>query len=377
MSGDNWRTDLSRNETPSQFVKGLTSTNWRQSPQMGMAQNPRTTHGVNYDTCVNTIKYMGDKTKHEFIPGTIACVWSCTEDHNKMKPTDIDRRKEQLLTPDIPGMKKMNLLFKTRKVIVIARYVDHYIGLPVYTHKGYGLESKPEMRDEYVSIRNKSDDDSVGETKHGCIYTDTTAQDAGRKSIAPRANVWFTFPQALSYRNRVDFLGNLDPGSLSYLSELYLMGTKSALSTTLTGIDPTLWSNAPYSLGSEKRQRPADTTEPEGQRSLANTTQPVNQTYLGAAQNQTYTGAIMRQTTSGAATGQTASSTTGFQPVNQTYLGAAQNQTYAGATMRQTTPGAATGQTTSSTTGFQPLKRVREPEPSDEAPSNLAKRVQM
>lgn len=190
------------------------------------------------------------------------------------------------------------------------------------------------MRDEYVSIRNKSDNDPVGETKHGCIYTDTTAQDAGRKSIAPRANVWFTFPQALSYRNRVDFLGNLDPGSLSYLCELYLMGAKSALSATLTRVDSSLWSNAPYSLGSEKQQRPAENTEPERQISLANATQPVNQTYSGAAQNQTYAGAVMRQPTSEAPTGQT------------------------------------------TTTGFQPLKRVREPEPLDEISGNPAKRVQ-
>lgn len=147
MSGENWRTDPSRNETPSRFVKGITSTNWRQSPQLGTAQNPRTTYGINYDAGVNTIKCihaflslsgafmtkqltdMGSKTKHEFIPGTIACVWSFSEDHHNLKPSDIDPRKEQLLTPDIPGMKPMNVLFKTRKVIIIARYVDHYIGL--------------------------------------------------------------------------------------------------------------------------------------------------------------------------------------------------------------------------------------------------------
>ncbi|KFY71720.1 hypothetical protein V499_08094 [Pseudogymnoascus sp. VKM F-103] len=349
MSGDNWRTDPSRDETPSRFVRGITSTNsrqssltgmtptnWRQPPPTGMTQNPSTSTTANYGPGVSTIKFMGSRTKYEFIPGRIACIWTFTEDHNNLTRADVDRKKEDLLTPDIPGMKAMNVFVKTRKVIVIARFIDHCITLPVFTHKGFGLDSKPEMRGEYVSIRNKFDVNTTPETEHGCIYTTTTAAEAGRKSVSPRANVWFTYPEALSYRSRVEFLGNLDPPSLSKLCELYLMATKSSLSTTLAGLDPMMWSNAPYSLWSEKRQRPADETEFEKQTSLAKTTWPANQTYSTAGQGQTYAGAATQKRTSGPAT----------------------------------------GQTTGNATGFQPLKRAREPEPSDDVTTNPVKRVQ-
>lgn len=196
------------------------------------------------------------------------------------------------------------------------------------------------MRGEFVSIRNKQGSDyySESETEHGCIYTTTTAQEAGRRGMAPRGNVWFTSPQALSYRSRVTFLGKLDQRSISKLIELYMMATKNALSATLTGVHHSLWSDAPYSLGSEKRQRQADPAESERQRSLENTTQLVSQTTSGAAQEQTYSGAVMRQ------------------PI----------------------PIAETGQPSSKTTGFQPLKRTQPPEALNEIPAaNPAKRVKM
>lgn len=160
MSGDNWRTDPSRDETPSRFVKGITSTNsrqssltgmtptnWRQPPPTGMTQNPSTSTTANYGPGVSTIKcihvffpltgefmtkqliVMGSRTKYEFIPGRIACIWTFTEDHNNLTRADVDRKKEDLLTPDIPGMKAMNVFVKTRKVIVIARFIDHCITL--------------------------------------------------------------------------------------------------------------------------------------------------------------------------------------------------------------------------------------------------------
>ena len=214
------------------------------------------------------------------------------------------------------------------------------------------------MRDEFVSIRNKQGSDyySESETEHGCIYTTTTAQEAGRRGMAPRGNVWFTSPQALSYKSRVTFLGKLDQRSISKLIELYMMATKNALSATLTGVHHSLWSDAPYSLGSEKRQRQADPAESERQRSLENTTQLVSQTTSGAATGQTYSDAEVGQTTSGAA----------------------QEQTYSGAVMRQPIPIAETGQPSSKTTGFQPLKRTQPPEALNEIPAaNPAKRVKM
>lgn len=176
------------------------------------------------------------------------------------------------------------------------------------------------MRSEYVSIRNKSDtyDPSQADTDHGCIYTTTTISQAGWKAMGSRASAWFTFPQALNYRSAACFLGKLDPESISKLCELYMMGTRNALSNALNRIQPSLWSNAPNSLGSEKRRCLADSTETEKQRSQGNINmaQPVKQTYAGAAQVQTYSDAVTTQIVSGAAT-KKSNNTTGFQSLKR------------------------------------------------------------
>lgn len=211
------------------------------------------------------------------------------------------------------------------------------------------------MKHEYVSIRNKPglDHYSEPETVHGCIYTTTTAQEAtGARVIAPHSNIWFAYPQALSYRKRVIFVGELDPGSLSKLCELYMMAMKKALSTTLTRVDHSLWSDAPYSLGSETRQRLVDHAGSEKQKSLANSVQPANQTYSGAAQCKP----------------------NGSVVTGKTIPGETQAQTYSDAVTGQTVSGAATGRTS---TGFQPLKRPQTPEPLNDIPANPAKRAKM
>ncbi|KFY33290.1 hypothetical protein V494_07746 [Pseudogymnoascus sp. VKM F-4513 (FW-928)] len=338
MSGDNWRTDPSRKETISRYVKGMTSTNWRQPRPEGMTQNPSTPKESIIYGCINR---MVAKNSYEFTPGKIACVWTFTEDRNNRKQSEVDRTKEDLLTPNIPGA-NINVFVKSRKYIVIGRFTDHYLALPIFTHKGHGLASKPELKGEFVSIRNMLDSDSCSktDTNHGCIYTTTTRTTAGWKAIGARANVCFTSPLAIPYRNMANFLGELAPESLSYLCELYMMATKNYLSATLDGLNPSLWSVTPNSLGSEKRKRQADAAESEKQNSPANSTQPVKQTYSGAAQTQTYAGSVTGQTISGAATEETA----------------------------------APGQASSNTTGFQPLKRPREPEPLDENSANPAKK---
>lgn len=197
------------------------------------------------------------------------------------------------------------------------------------------------MKSEYVSIRNKSDTYNLpqADTDHGCIYTITTISQAGWKAVGPRASAWFTFPQAVNYRSVACFLGKLDPESISKLCELYMMGTKNAVSNTLNRIHPSLWSTAPNSLGSEKQRRLAGGTGTERQRRQGN---------MNMA-----------------------------QPVKQTYAGATQVQTYSDAATTQTVPGAATGQSSNNTTGFQSLKRPREPGPLDIIFANAAKRGRM
>lgn len=139
MSGDNWQTDPSSDETPSRYVKGITS-NWRQ-PTTSTSQVP------NYATSTNAIHRMhaffaitrafmtkqltdmGTVPPHEFTPGRIACVWTFSEDRNNLERNQVDRSKEDLLTPEIPGTKSMSVFIKSRKFVVIARFVDHYVAL--------------------------------------------------------------------------------------------------------------------------------------------------------------------------------------------------------------------------------------------------------
>lgn len=207
------------------------------------------------------------------------------------------------------------------------------------------MGSKIEMKGEYISIRNRlgSGYNAQPETEHGCLYTTTTAQDAGKKAISAHANVWFTHPLSQHYRNMATFLGELDPESLSKLCELYLTGTKFALSNTLNNVHHSWWSNARYSLGSEKRQYLAEEAEAEVQRRQANTTQPVNQASSGPAQDQassepaqeqTHSGALTRQTISGTKTGQISSNTTGSQPLKRPQPSGSSNEVSGGPSKR-------------------------------------------
>ncbi|OBT64620.1 hypothetical protein VE03_06371 [Pseudogymnoascus sp. 23342-1-I1] len=313
MSGDSWWKGPGGNETPSRFVKGMTS-NWREAPP----QNPSTLNPPTQAFGPSNIKFMGSVNAKEFSLGRIACVWTFSEDRMTLKPSEVDRKKEDLLTPNIEGVKGMNVFVKTRKVIVIARFIDHYLALPIYTHKGSGLNSKIEMKSEYVSIHNKPglEFDPQPETEHGCLYTITTAKEAGNKALAPCTNVWFTAPLTQPYRNMVTFLGKLDAKSLSKLTELYVMATKKALSNTLDDVNQSLWSNARYSLGSEKRQRLAE-GKSQQQTSLANMTQPVKQTSSGASWGPAYSGAVAAKTIWGTPTGKTSRNTPGFQPLKR------------------------------------------------------------
>lgn len=72
---------------------------------------------------------MGTRPSHEFTPGTLILVWDLTEDHYNTNRSQINRQKEDLLTPDIPGAIGFNVFVKTRRAIVIARFVDHYLAV--------------------------------------------------------------------------------------------------------------------------------------------------------------------------------------------------------------------------------------------------------
>lgn len=148
MSGGSWRPDPSPSEeTSSRYVKGITSNNWRGPPSIGMTQSPTISKASTYTPGGSTIKcihvfsvitrgfitkrptVMAAKPAHEFVVGSIACIWNFTEDRNCFDKRGVDRQKEDLLTADIPGVKGLKIYVKTRKIIIIARFINHYLAL--------------------------------------------------------------------------------------------------------------------------------------------------------------------------------------------------------------------------------------------------------
>lgn len=141
MSGDDWRKDPNRSEMTSRYVRGIT-TNWRQPPLNTMAQNPSTAtcsfsyikrkrvfFAITGEFMINQLTDMGTRSSSEFTPGTLVLVWDLTEDHFNTSRSQINRQKEDLLRPDIPGANGFNVFVKTRRVIVIARFIDHYLAV--------------------------------------------------------------------------------------------------------------------------------------------------------------------------------------------------------------------------------------------------------
>ena len=71
---------------------------------------------------------MTQKKGNEFREGRIAFVWSYNED-DTLKQEDINSKTEALVTPMIGGEAQANAFVKGRKVIIISRFVSHFVVL--------------------------------------------------------------------------------------------------------------------------------------------------------------------------------------------------------------------------------------------------------
>lgn len=117
---------------------------------------------------------------------------------------------------------------KFRKHIVVRRYPDHVIALPIFTHQGNGLTRK-RSKNEYISIRDLDYKDRAAgaETEHGILwakvdpaYNQESASAWHRMSNV--TSVQFTRPQIHMMDRKSTICGKLDPDSRIKLKNLFL-----------------------------------------------------------------------------------------------------------------------------------------------------------
>jgi len=109
---------------------------------------------------------------------------------------------------------------KMRKMIVVALYHDHYTALPLYTHKGNGLQAKAKP-DEYVSVRDhRMQGPFTPLSKHLALVTET--MNLGTTLMHPKATAHLTYPVSRKYDLPVRPVGQLDKSSTRSLIALYL-----------------------------------------------------------------------------------------------------------------------------------------------------------
>ncbi|KAI9709418.1 MAG: hypothetical protein M1812_007695 [Candelaria pacifica] len=122
---------------------------------------------------------------------------------------------------------------KTRKMIVVAMYSDHYVAIPLYTHNGNGLTRK-ENADDYVSVfdhRYAADPLALQRLKPlsnrkalvtGIMYPQT-------RLIDEQSTAHFTYPVSRSYSLPIN-----PEGQMSILSAFELVDLCSSAAVQLT-----------------------------------------------------------------------------------------------------------------------------------------------
>ena len=126
------------------------------------------------------------------------------------------------MSSEAPAKSSYGAVFtKMRVMIVTARFQNHYIAVPLYTHNGNGLSKKtPEEQREYVSIRDhRIDGGYVAESIHGCLTTGYLK--SGIHILDAKSAAHIPYPVARKYDLPVVHHGNLTAQATSRLVELY------------------------------------------------------------------------------------------------------------------------------------------------------------
>jgi len=118
------------------------------------------------------------------------------------------------------------IISKYRKFIVVANYHYHCVAIPIFTHEGKGLSSKPtKLIDEFVSVRDNNQSVTPimkGDTRHGILWTRSKGYERGFAAMSPLSNAQLSHPFSHSYSKPCVMHTRLDPDSTQKLSKLYV-----------------------------------------------------------------------------------------------------------------------------------------------------------
>jgi len=154
-------------------------------------------------------------TRDHYLVGTVFSTAHHVQDQ-ELGPLPPDR----LRTESNAG----RIISKYRKFIVVANYWYHCVAIPIFTHEGKGLSSKPpKLVDEFVSVRdNNQPNIPRGDTKHGILLTRSKGFERGFAAMSSLSNAQLSHPFSHSYSKPCVMHSRLDPASTQRLSKLYV-----------------------------------------------------------------------------------------------------------------------------------------------------------
>jgi len=117
---------------------------------------------------------------------------------------------------------------KRRKLIVIAKYEEHCLTIPIFTFRRTGLRDKNNNCDEFVGVREAADNIHFpSESSHPNLiavrhpFFHRTLNDDGFHVFSPMSYAHITAPFCFRYRNTCTFEGRLEEESVRRLICLY------------------------------------------------------------------------------------------------------------------------------------------------------------
>lgn len=111
------------------------------------------------------------------------------------------------------------LYVKNRFFIVVAQHQSSYTSVPLYTHKGNGLDRK-DNKDEYVSIRDHRNTNPYFEPQ-GQYPALVISEFNARMELHEKSTAWVTYAISRMYVLPVVIEGFLDERSTMRLIQLY------------------------------------------------------------------------------------------------------------------------------------------------------------
>ncbi|KAL2063098.1 hypothetical protein VTL71DRAFT_6170 [Oculimacula yallundae] len=164
-----------------------------------------------------SVRLFGEVLEPQFFkPGQIISVASHEEVYqdanNKIK---LGRTREQTLT-------SLGWVYsKSRKIVVISRFAQHLVGLPIYSHGGKRLEKK--QKSEFVGIRDAkyfrrtSTESTYPSILSHRVYPFALVDKKHWAVINGDSYVQFTRPMSFAYNTRCTIEGQLQDGDLQAL----------------------------------------------------------------------------------------------------------------------------------------------------------------